>query len=106
MSTEGILEASTHRNNMRLVDHRLVQSQQGNVILECDGVERLVFLFAFYRHLECCRVVLLVNGLALDLMVFVGQPLALVSHVPLSQTDLKQKRSLELSGWRRSRSPS
>ena len=28
---------------MRLVDHRLVESQQGNVILECDGVERLVF---------------------------------------------------------------
>ena len=80
---------------MRLVDHRLIESQQGNVILECDGVERLVFLFAFYRHLECCRVVLLVNGLALDLMVFVRQPLALVSHVPLSQTDLKQKRSLE-----------
>ena len=81
---------------MRLVDHRLVKSQQGDVILECDWVERLVFLFfAFYRHLECCRVVLLVNGLALDLMVFVGQPLALVSHVPLSQTDLKQKRSLE-----------
>ena len=80
---------------MRLVDHRLVESQQGNVILECDRVERLVFLFAFYRHLECCRVVLLVNCLALDLVVFVGQPLALVSHVPLSQTDLKQKRSLE-----------
>ena len=80
---------------MRLVDHRLVKSQQGDVILECDGVERLVFLFAFHRHLECCRVVLLVNSLALNLVVLVGQPLALVSHVPLSQTDLKQKRSLE-----------
>ena len=43
MSTEGILETSTHRNNVRLVDHRLVKSQQGNVILECDGVERLGF---------------------------------------------------------------
>ena len=57
---------------MRLVDHRLVKSQQGDVILECDRVERLVFLFAFYGHLECCRVVLLVNSLALDLMVLVG----------------------------------
>ena len=42
MSREGSLEAS-HRNNVRLVDHRLVKSQQGNVILECDWVERLVF---------------------------------------------------------------
>ena len=43
MSREGSLETSTHRNNVRLVDHRLVKSQQGNVILECDGVERLGF---------------------------------------------------------------
>ena len=85
----------TYRDDVFLVDHGLLQSDQGDVVLECDRVERLVFLFAFYRHLECCRVVLLVNSLALDLVVFVGQPLALVSHVPLSQTDLKQKRSLE-----------
>ena len=43
MSREGSLETSTHRNNVRLVDHRLVKSQQGDVILECDGVERRVF---------------------------------------------------------------
>ena len=43
MSRDGSLETSTHRNNVRLVDHRLVKSQQGNVILECDRVERLVF---------------------------------------------------------------
>ena len=47
MSREGSLETSTHRNNVRLVDHRLVKSQQGDVILECDGIKHPVFLFAF-----------------------------------------------------------
>ena len=34
---------------MRLVDHRLVESQQGDVVLECDEVERLVFFIRLLK---------------------------------------------------------
>ena len=61
----------SYRDNVLFEDHRLVKSQQCDVILECCGVVRLM------------------DRLALNLVVFVWKPLALVSYVPLSETNLK-----------------
>ena len=65
-----------YRDDMLLVDHWLVKSQQSDVILEGG------------------RVVGLVHGLAADLVVLVGKLLALVPHIPLTQANLKSHTGL------------
>ena len=60
----------SYRDDVLLVDHWLVKSEESDVILECG------------------RVVRLVDGLAPDLVVLVGQLLALVSHIPLTKANL------------------
>ena len=60
-----------YRDDVLLVDDRLVKSEESDVILECG------------------RVVRLVDGLAPDLMVLVGKLLALVSHIPLTKANLR-----------------
>ena len=65
-----------YRDDVLLVDHWLVKSQQSDVILEGG------------------RVVGLVHGLAADLVVLVGKLLALVPHIPLTQANLKSHTGL------------
>ena len=67
----NICEVVGYRDDVLLVDNWFVKSQQSDVILEGGGVVRLV------------------DRLAPDLVVLVRQPLALVSHVPLTQANLK-----------------
>ena len=66
----GIPIDVSYRDDVLFVDNWLVKSQEGDVILECG------------------RVVRLVDCLAPDLVVLVRQPLALVSHVPLTKANL------------------
>ena len=61
----------SYRDDVLLVDDRLVKSEESDVILECG------------------RVVRLVDGLAPDLVVLVGKLLALVSHIPLTKANLR-----------------
>ena len=61
----------SYRDDVLLVDHWLVKSEESDVILECG------------------RVVRLVDGLAPDLVVLVWQLLALVSHIPLTKANLR-----------------
>ena len=72
----GWSQFDIYRDDMLLVDHWLVKSQQSDVILEGG------------------RVVGLVHGLAADLVVLVGKLLALVPHIPLTQANLKSHTGL------------